>query len=114
MRESLTKKEIIRFRKDIKLLFSEAKKISIEGMTLRYRENLLNYNRILICPVRKFGHSVNRNKIRRQLKEIYRKCKNDIKLGFDFVFIVYPGQYEYAEREQQLRNILERKNFFIN
>ena len=117
MRESLTKKEIIRLRKDIKTLFAEAEKISAEkisaeGMSLRYRKNGLDYSRILICPVRKFGCSVKRNKIRRQLKEIFRKNKKKIKTGFDFVFIVYPGLYEYEEREKQFNKILKNK-FFV-
>ena len=112
MRESLTKKEIIRLRKDIKTLFTKAEKISAEGMSLRYRKNGLDYSRILICPVRKFGCSVKRNKIRRQLKEIFRKNKKKIKSGFDFVFIVYPGLYEYEEREKQFNKILKNK-FFI-
>lgn len=113
MRKNITKKEIIRFRNDIKNLFSEAKKISSEGMTLKYRENYLEYSRILVCPVKKFGHSVKRNKIRRQIKEIYRINKENIKRGFDFVFIVYPGRYEYEEREKQFREILKKKNFFL-
>ena len=113
MRKKLTKKEIIRFRKDIKVLFSEAKKISSEGMTVKYKENHLDYSRILICPVKKFGHSVKRNKIRRQIKEIFRLNKENIKSGFDFVFIVYPGRYEYEEREKQFREILKKKNFFL-
>ena len=112
MRESLTKKEIIRLRKDIKTLFTKAEKISAEGMSLRYRKNSLDYSRILICPVRKFGCSVKRNKIRRQLKEIFRKNKKKIKTGFDFVFIVYPGLYEYEEREKQFNKILKNK-FFV-
>ena len=35
-------------------------------------ENTLGFDRFIVIPARKYGNSVQRNRIRRQMKEIFR------------------------------------------
>ena len=71
-----------------------------------YRPNGLGYNRFAACPVRKYGNSVKRNRVRRIFKELFRLNKHRIKSGFDIVLVIYPGKDTYKEREEQFYFLL--------
>ncbi|MFW6364191.1 MAG: ribonuclease P protein component [Spirochaeta sp.] len=100
MKKSLTKAEIIRSRRDISELFRRGKRIQCTGLKLFITTNQLDYTRILISPVRKFGTAVQRNHARRQLREIFRLHKHRIVRGRDIAVVLYPGSFSYAERER--------------
>ena len=72
MRRSLSKIEIIRRRQDIDRIFKHGRKVSCKGMRLMILENTLGFDRFIVIPARKYGNSVQRNRIRRQMKEIFR------------------------------------------
>ena len=57
---------------------------------------------------RKYGNAVERNYARRVMKEIYRSNKNAIKQGFDIIFIIYPGKYDFSDREEQFQILMRR------
>ncbi len=90
MRKNLTKLEILRKKSDIDAVFREGKRYSSRSFRLIIRENGLLYNRMIVIPARKFGNSCQRNKIRRQVKEIWRGEKPLFLTGFDFAIVVYP------------------------
>ncbi|AEC01248.1 ribonuclease P protein component [Parasphaerochaeta coccoides] len=92
MKKSLTKKEIVKKRPEIDRIFKAGKKFSCPGIRLLVCPNQLENNRIVVIPVRKYGNSVQRNRIRRQVKEIWRQEKPQMQSGYDFAFIVYPGK----------------------
>ena len=75
--------------------------------------NELEWSRIGITASRKVGNAVRRNRWKRRIREIFRRNKRDIPVGYDFVVIVKrprksdPG--DDTEREphfQDLRNEL--------
>ncbi|MCR5761079.1 MAG: ribonuclease P protein component [Sphaerochaetaceae bacterium] len=109
MRKSLTKKQIIRSKTDIDNLFKAGKKYSSSCFKLLVRQNNLPYSRMIVIPVRHFGNSVRRNKIRRQLKEIWRLNQDRILPGLDCAFIVYSdSDLSYGEKEEILINLLNK------
>ncbi len=91
MRKSLTKREILRKKSEIKRVFSRGNGVSCEGARLIWIKNGLNLSRILITPTRKFGRAVDRNRVRRLCKEIFRQNKESISWGYDLIFVIYPG-----------------------
>ena len=54
---------------------------------LFYKKNGLPYNRIAFLASKKVGNSVERNRARRLIRENYRFLKDDIRTGYDIIFI---------------------------
>ena len=82
------------------------------GARLVYRTNGLDYSRFAVCPVRKFGNAVERNRVKRVCRELFRLTKNRIKPGFDIVLVVYPGKNTYKAREEQFSFLLRKEALF--
>jgi RNase P protein component len=55
-------------------------------------KNGLPYNRIGFTQTRKYGNAPERNRARRLGREAYRLLRPRLKIGFDLVLLVYPGQ----------------------
>ncbi len=116
MRRSLTKTQIIRKKDEIDRIFKQGKRFSCEGMRLISLNNGLNYDRIIVIPVRHFGSSVERNKIRRRIKEIFRTwdgrlIEGSSDSGIDIVLVVYPGKVsDFSLLESNMKSILVRLN----
>ncbi|HNZ94209.1 MAG TPA: ribonuclease P protein component [Sphaerochaeta sp.] len=104
MRKSLSKSEIVKRRSEIDRIFKTGKKISSRGMNLIVTTNDLPFSRIVVIPVRGYGSSVERNRIRRQIKEIWRTEKDRFLPGYDFAFVVYPGRN--VDHALQRRHVL--------
>jgi ribonuclease P protein component len=103
MRKSLSKKEIIKKQPEINRAFKAGRKFSCHGLKLIVASNDLPFSRIIVIPVKHYGNAVQRNRIRRQLKEIWRYDKENFKSGYDFVFLVYPGKVvEYSQQKKKL------------
>ena len=111
MRKSLTKERIIRKKTDIDNIFKAGRKYSLSCFKLLVRENGLPISRFIIIPVKHFGNSVQRNKIRRQIKEIWRTHYMDVRPGVDCLVIVYSTYSKlnltYIEKENIVLNLLK-------
>ena len=72
-------------------------------------DNGLPFSRIVVIPVRGYGSSVERNRIRRQIKEIWRTEKDRFLPGYDFAFVVYPGRnVDHALQRQQVLTLCKQ------
>lgn len=100
-------RERLKKRKDIDTVFSSRAKFSCRGATIRVRENGLGYNRIAFVPVRKYGTAVERNRAKRLGRESFRLLRPELRQGFDFALILFPGCDTLAERSAQLRSLCE-------
>ncbi|WP_184748573.1 ribonuclease P protein component [Spirochaeta isovalerica] len=108
MRKSLTKNERLGKRSDLKRVFSEGKHISSRGAKLIYVSNGLAFNRFAVALVRKYGNSVERNKAKRVLREIYRESKDSLISGYDIIVVLYPGNLTFIERKKQFYSLMKR------
>ncbi len=116
MRRSLTKIEILRKKEDINRIFSKGRRYNLDGMRLISLSNNLSYDRFIVIPAKKYGNSVERNKIRRQAKEIFRnweKRHSDLNGeqsdGLDIILVVYPGRVSgFSLLESDFHSLLDR------
>lgn len=83
----MLKKDILRRKDDFSLIYKRGKSIGERYIVLFYKKNGLSYNRIAFLASKKVGNSVQRNRARRLMKENYRFLKDDIKVGYDLIFI---------------------------
>lgn len=114
MRKSLTKQEIVKKKPEIDAIFRKGKKFSCFGVRLLVAPNSLSVNRIIVIPVRHYGNAVQRNRIRRQIKEIWRNEKPKFQAGFDFAFVVYPGKaVDYETQKKQLTQLFSQAKVYL-
>ena len=85
---SFSKRERLSCRRRIELVFKKGKRYSSEGVSLFVLPNELEYNRFLCTFRRGFGNAVERNRVRRVFKEVYRQNKSSFKTSFDIVFLL--------------------------
>ncbi|MFN3692182.1 MAG: ribonuclease P protein component [Fervidobacterium sp.] len=122
---SFRKKERLKLRREVTLLFKFGKAAQNDDFVVIYRKNGLGYSRIAISVKRKFGKANRRNKLRRWVRECFRLNKSDILKGYDFLIIARKALAEkfvsssYFSVCESLLNIFERiknaeSNTFIN
>lgn len=68
-------------------------------------ENRLNYNRLGISTGKRFGNSVQRNRMRRLIKEIYRLMESSFYTGYDIVIMAKASERGAATNNNRLKAI---------
>ena len=79
-------------------------------MVLAFLRNELDHSRFGFVVSKRLGKAVQRNKIKRRMREATRLRIPQIKPGFDLVFIARQPirQASYAEIEQSLERLLKK------
>jgi ribonuclease P protein component len=83
----MLKQDVLRKKKEFTLLYNKGKSVGEKCLVLIFRKNGLPYNRKAFVASKKVGGSVQRNRARRLLKESYRSIENDLRPGYDILFI---------------------------
>ncbi|MEO0019785.1 MAG: ribonuclease P protein component [candidate division WOR-3 bacterium] len=93
MRESLKREEIIRRRRDIGAVMSTGKRVDSEPFTLRYKEREASFpsRRVAFLLNGKIKGAVVRNRLKRRLREIFRRNKHWFPSGYDYIIQVRLG-----------------------
>ncbi|HZK33387.1 MAG TPA: ribonuclease P protein component [Tissierellaceae bacterium] len=77
----------LRSNMEFKKVYKYGKNYWNRNLILYVKKNDLGYTRVGYSITTKIGNSVVRNRIRRQMKEIYRLNFNLIKNNYDLIFI---------------------------
>jgi len=72
-------------------------------------------NRVGFSVSRKIGKSVVRNRVKRLMKEAYRKHASNLKQGYDMVFTARAGSgsTDFSQIERDIVSILKRSRLLI-
>lgn len=105
----MEKKYRLKKNMEFKKVYSVGKKFWNRNFILYVRKNGLDETRVGFTITKKHGNSVVRNQIRRRMKEAYRLNLNEIKNGFDLVFIPKKNivNLSYKEIESSMIHILK-------
>jgi len=88
----LALKNRLKKKKDFDLIFKQGQSFKQGRLYFKFKHNKLESNRFGFIVSKKFSKkAVERNKIKRQIREIVRSKKNKIKLPLDIIITVMPG-----------------------
>lgn len=107
----LPKNYRLRLKNDFDKLFKEGKFAGQAFLTLGFTKNKLNNSRFAVIVGKKVSKkAVIRNSVKRKVVEVIRLNLEQIKLGFDVVFITKPEIQEkkYNEIEMAVLGLLKR------
>jgi ribonuclease P protein component len=114
MRKSLTKRERLKTRAQIDRVFASGKTAKCKGMRLAAAPNDLDIVRVSVIPARGHRNAVARNRTKRLGKEAFRLVKHQIVPGHDVVVVCYPGDFTFADRQEQLAELLARTDLLCD
>lgn len=95
----MSKSETLRNNADFRKTYRQGLSYSNRRFVVYVRRNGLDHNRIGISTSRKYGNAVQRNRVRRIVKELYRAYERNIAAGHDLVFIPRVGTRDRGLRE---------------
>jgi ribonuclease P protein component len=91
MNERLTPLERIRKKSDFTGLYREGSRFRGRHFNIVFRRNGLGYSRLAVVASRKVGPAVVRNRVKRRLRELFRRNKALLKEPTDLIVIARPG-----------------------
>lgn len=108
--QSFSKEEHIRCSLEIRNIFKTGRKVSTLGAKLFFVPGETEKNRIAFVLPRHYGTAVKRNKSKRISREAYRLLKSDMNLkkGYDFLLLIYPGGDSFSLRKKQLSYLFSK------
>ncbi len=114
IRFTLKKQEIIRERTDYLKAFFKGGKIVDDSLVLFIVPTGRKWTRLGVSINKKVGRSVQRNRIKRTLREIFRLNKHKLKKGHDIVFVVRKAATEknYRQLEEIALNLIKKATLF--
>lgn len=114
-KEGLSKKERLTLNRDFERVFKEGKKIWIDKyLLIIYTHNNLEFRRLGLVVSSKIGKPHERNKVKRLLREIFRKNKELFPVSADLIIIPHPNvkNLDYWKLLKILKaHLSEEKNF---
>ena len=110
----LPRAERLRGRSTIATVFRDSRRVGGGGLALLYKPNGLEVNRLLVSARRGFGGSVERNRERRRVKEIYRLLKPRLRRGYDIAAVVAPPPRSTLDRSVQFENLLRKAGLLLS
>jgi ribonuclease P protein component len=98
-------------KEDFSSVYRAGKSVANHQFALYYKKNPSGIHfRLGISASKKVGGAVVRNRIRRQLKEIFRLHADEIKEGYDLIIIVRKGaiDMEYEALVKSVKHVLRK------
>ena len=104
----MEKKFRIRKNMEFKDIYKSGKNYWNRNLILYVKKNDLNRTRVGYTITKKLGNAVERNRLRRKMKEIYRLNFYNIEEGYDLIFIAKKNikDIPYKELEGSMLHIM--------
>jgi ribonuclease P protein component len=110
MTQCLAPRERIRKKKDFLILYKKGSRYKSKYFSLIYSCSALPYSRVGVVASRKVGGAVVRNKVKRRMRELFRRDKDLLGSPVDLLIVARPEMpgAKWADlREEYLRGLRE-------
>ncbi len=87
MNETLSPQERIRNKKDFSRLYKKGSRYRGKYFNLIYISSDLSFSRMAVVISKKVGNAVKRNKVKRQMRTLFRRNKELLESSFDILII---------------------------
>ena len=106
----MKKVNIIKKSDTINDVINNGNRVKNKYFYLYYKERENSKYKIAICVSKKIGNAVNRNKVKRQLKDILDKSNLIFKTNTDYVIIVSKeiNKINYKEKEENIIKLISK------
>ncbi|QCX33591.1 ribonuclease P protein component [Caloramator sp. E03] len=106
----MKKEEKVRKNAHFRYIYRKGKAINNDLLVLYIVKNGKNINRVGISVSKKIGKSVVRNRVKRLIRECFRKNKDSIKKGYDFIFIARKksAMANYYDIYDSVKNLINK------
>jgi len=101
---------------DFRKVYKKGKSVANKYLVMYVLENELENSRVGISVSKKVGNAVNRNKIKRRIRESYRlNIDEKVKDGYDIIFIARISSKEATHKdiEKSVINLSKKANILI-
>lgn len=100
----------LRENREFKRMYARGRSVVGACLAVYVRPNRSNRNRLGLTVGTKLGGAVQRNRVRRRMKEIYRLHESDLRTGFDLVLVarVRAGRASYWDLDREFCHLLSR------
>lgn len=90
----------------------KGKRLSLDGLSLFYRQNDAGRFRVGISVGKKLGNAVRRNRLRRQLRASIARVIGECARGYDLVFVARQAlaEREFPEVLKAVTRVLEQSS----
>jgi ribonuclease P protein component len=107
-KEGISKREVIKKRAQFIKIFKNCKRIDSEKIRIYFTgdRNEIDISRFSVVTGKRLGKAVLRNRIKRVIREIYRKNKEYFGRGISWIFIPQ-GKWEKIDYNKTERLILD-------
>jgi ribonuclease P protein component len=108
-KEGLSKKERLKKNKEFEAVFKEGKKLWINSILLIiYKPNGLNYRRLGIVVSKKIRKATQRNKVKRWIRELFRRNKDWFPENCDIIIIPHPSVINFKKYNEFLERVKDK------
>lgn len=104
-RKNHIKIESLKLKNDISKVFKNGKTRTYDGIVIKKLDNSLSFNRLCIIPSHGFGNAVERNTLKRRVRNIIRETADSFILFYDIIIIV-----KKEEKNTDYKNLLIKIN----
>jgi len=112
MRESLPPQERIRKKKDFLIIYKKGSRYKSKYFNLIYLSNTLAYSRVGVVASKKIGNAVTRNKVKRWIRELFRRNKNLLEFPMDLLIVATSEMREASWAELKEDYLFAVKKIF--
>lgn len=111
----MKKNERLKKNKEFRKIYNKGKSYVHPLIVLYVLPNSLGKNRVGFTVSKRIGNAVQRNRVKRLLKENYRLTKDSLKPGSDFIFLARPRikTADFWQIKRAVLVLLKKGNFFI-
>jgi ribonuclease P protein component len=90
---------VLRKQKDFNRIYKKGKSKGNRFTVILYRKNELGYTRTAYVASKKVGNSVRRNRARRLIRESYNSFRDNIRPGYDIIFVARNNINDHSMQE---------------